>query len=425
MSQIPPGVAPSSRSWLGIAREIGGNGLSGAGTPVLPTNTIPLDKSSYEIEDMPHFLEDLAIRGSMSHRFADVLGVEDASFSFGGPFYGDVWGFFLDNIFGDLSTTGTSPANGTHITNSGGVVAGGTSITVPSTAGYTNSSVVQIDSGAISEVVVLNASGGTAATTLYFSNYPLRFAHGSAATVVTVSGQYDHTFAVLNQLAGYGGAAGAQGPTHTVTDVTYLTPSVYGRSYPSLVIGTLEFTGNSENLLMAKATGNTWVSAPASTIPTNSTTFTVPLPNWRTTITIGTVPIYDIGDYSVSIKREMAVYWTEQGAQNPFIIARGDLDATGSIKFTVPSDETALNYMLNNTQPSVTIVATNGQTLTNELQLTLNMNVAAFIKAKPTRSGVLIGYDTEFRTEANTTSVGGSGGLGQITAGLINNTATY
>ena len=46
MSNFPPGVAPSSRSWLGIAREIGGNGLSNQGQPVLPTNTIPLDKSS-------------------------------------------------------------------------------------------------------------------------------------------------------------------------------------------------------------------------------------------------------------------------------------------------------------------------------------------------------------------------------------------
>jgi hypothetical protein len=425
MSQIPPGVAPSSRSWLGIGREIGGNGNSGAGTPVLPTNTIPLDKSTYEPEDMPKFLEDLAIRGSMSQRFADVLGVEDATFNYGGPFFGDVWGFFLDNIFGDLSTTGTSPAHGTTLVNSGGVAVGGTTITVASATGYSNSGVVQIDSGSVSEVVVLNASGGVAGTTLTFSNYPLRFAHGSAATVTTVSGQYNHTFAVLNQTLGYGGAAGAQPPTHTATDVTYLTPSVLARSYPSLCIGTLEFTGNSEGLLMGKVTGNSWLSAPASTVPTNTTTFTVPLPAWNTTITIGTVVIYDIGEYAISLKRELQVYWTEQGAQNPYIIARGTLDATGSIKFTVPSDETALNYMLNNTQPSVTIVTTNGQTLTNEIQLTLTTHAADFIKAKPNRSGVLIGYDTEFRTHANTSDVGGSGGLGQITAGLIDNTPTF
>ena len=426
MSEIPPGVAPSSRSWLGIAREIGGNGVSGQGTPVLPTNTIPLDKSSYEVEDMPKFLEDLAIRGSMSHRFADVLGVEDATFSFGGPVFGDVWPFFFDNLFGDLSTTGSSPSNGTNITNSGGVAVGGTTVTVASTTGYTNSSVVQIDSGSVSEVVVLNASGGTAGgTALVFSDYPLRFAHGSAATVTTVSGPYTHTFNVLNSTLGYGGMPGAQPPTHSLSDNTYLTPGVYARTYPGACVGQIEITGNSESLFMAKASGNSWESAPASTIPTNTTTFTVPLPNWRSQITIGTVPIYDIGEYTVTLKREMSVYWTEQNAQSPFIIARGDLDASGAVKFTVPSDETALNYMLNNTQPPVNIVVSNGGSATSLIQFTLNAHQAAFVKAKPNRSGVLIGYDTEYRTEANTTNAGGSGGLGQFTVTIENDTAAY
>lgn len=425
MSNFPPGVAPSSRSWLGIAREIGGGGSSGQGQPVLPTATIPLDKSSYEVEDMPHYLEDLAIRGSMSQRFADVLGVDDASFSFGGPVFGDVWPYFFDNLFGDLSSTGSSPANGTQITNSGGVAVGGTAITVTSITGYTNSSVVQIDSGAVAEIVILNASGGTAATTLNFGNYPLRFAHGSAATVVTVSAPYTHTFNVLNSTAGYGGSPGAQPPTHSLTDTTYLTPSVLGRTYPGACVGQIELSGNSENLFMGKASGNTWLSAPASTTATNTTTFTVPLPNWRSTMTIGTTATYDIGEYTVTLKRELAVYWTEQNSQSPFVIARGTLDATGTMKFTVPSNEVALNYMLNDTQPSVTITATNGFGGGSAITYTLNANQAAFIKAKPVRSGVLVGYDTEWRTEANPVNTGGSGGLGQFTITVQNSTAAY
>lgn len=425
MSNFPPGVAPSSRSWLGIAREIGGGGSSGQGQPVLPTATIPLDKSSYEVEDMPHYLEDLAIRGSMSQRFADVLGVDDASFSFGGPVFGDVWPYFFDNLFGDLSSTGSSPANGTHITNSGGVAVGGTAITVTSITGYTNSSVVQIDSGAVAEIVILNASGGTAATTLNFGNYPLRFAHGSAATVVTVSAPYTHTFNVLNSTAGYGGANGAQPPTHSLTDTTYLTPSVYGRTYPGACVGQIELNGNAEGLFMGKASGNTWLSAPASTTATNSTTFTVPLPNWRTTMTIGTTPTYDIGEYTVTLKRELAVYWTEQGSQSPFVIARGTLDCSGTMKFTVPSDETPLDLMLNDQQPPVQIVSTNGFGGGSAITYTISINQAAFIKSKPVRSGVLVGYDNEYRTEANTVNTGGSGGLGQVTISVLNETPTY
>jgi hypothetical protein len=419
MATIPTLVAPSSRSWFGIARELT------MGTPVLPTNTIPLDKSSYEPEDMPKFLEDLAIRGSMSQRFADVLGVEDASFSYGGPVYGDVWGFFFDNVFGDLSTTGSSPANGTSITNSGGVSAGGTSITVASITGYTNSSIVQIDSGSVSEVVVLNASGGTAATTLYFSNYPLRFAHGSAATVTTVSAPYTHTFAVLNQSAGVSGVAGAQPPTHTATDYTSLTTSVGARSYPSLCVGTLELTANAEGLLMGKVSGNSWQSAPASSTPTNTTTFTSPLPAWRSTININGTAVTYAGEFVWNFKRELAVYWTETGAQSPYIIARGPLDATGSLKATVPSDESALLLMINHTVPEIQTVTNNGSASTSQLQFTITAHQADVIKSKPTRSGVLIGYDDEFRTIANTTDVGGSGGLGQVTVQLIDATPSY
>jgi hypothetical protein len=425
MSTVPSLVAPSSRSWLGIAREIGGGGVSGAGTPTLPTNTIPTDKSSYEVEDMPKFLEDLAIRGSMSQRFADVLGVEDANFSFGGPVYGDTWGFWFDNLFGDMSTTGSSPGNGTHITNSGGVAAGGTSITVASTSGYTNSSVVQVDSGSISEVVVLNASGGTAATTLYFSNYPLRFAHGSAATVTTVSGPYTHTWGVLNSTAGYGGALGAQPPTHSLTDTTYLTTGVLARTYPGACVGQIELTLNSEGLFLGKVSGNSFESSPASTIPTNTTTFTVPLPAWDTTITVGGTVATSFGEAVITLKRELSVYWTETGTQTPYIIARGTLDASGSLKETVSSNENVLYDMLSNTQPALSIVTTNGQSSTSTIQFTMQTHGADFIKAKPVRSGVLIGYDAEWRAHANTTDVGGSGGLGEFTVQLIDNVPAF
>ena len=172
---IPSLVAPSSRTWPGIARE------AATGTPVLPTNTIPLEKSSYEPEDMPHFLDDLAIRGSMSHRFATILGVEDANFSYGGPFFGDTYPFFADNLFGDLSTTGSSPTSATTTTEL--LAVGATATTVSTISGYSSGSIVQIDSGSLAEVVVL--SGAPSGSTLTFTGCPLRFPHSTAATVAS------------------------------------------------------------------------------------------------------------------------------------------------------------------------------------------------------------------------------------------------
>ena len=63
-----PFVAPSSRTWLGVAREIT------AGTALLPTNTIPQSVREYSLEDTPKFLPDDAIRGSLAMRYADILG---------------------------------------------------------------------------------------------------------------------------------------------------------------------------------------------------------------------------------------------------------------------------------------------------------------------------------------------------------------
>ncbi len=414
MSNIPTLVAPSSRTWLGLARE------ATTGTAVTPSNTIPLNKSEYDPEDMPKFLEDLAIRGYMTHRYADVLGVEDANFSYGGPVFGDVWGFFLDNVFGDLSTTGSSASSSTTTTES--LAVAGTAATIASTSGYTVGATVQIDTGSVSEVVVLTA---TASSSITFGSNPLRFAHSSGATVAVVSSPFTHTFAVLNQNLGVGGINGAQPPTHTATDFTNLTTTVGARAYPSLCIGTLDLTGNSEALFMGKASGNSWVSAAASTTPTNTTTFTTPLPAWRSTVTIGGTQVNTTGEWSVALKRELGVYWTNQNSQNPYVIARGDLDATGAVKFTVPSDESALLYMLNNTQPTLSIVVNNGLSGASQIQFTITATKCDFVKSKPNRSGVLVGYDNEYRTHANTTDVGGSAGLGQMTIQLINATATY
>ena len=38
---------------------------------------------------------------------------------------------------------------------------------------------------------------------------------------------------------------------------------------------------------------------------------------------------------------------------------------------------------------------------------------------------MLVGYDNEYQTLANTSDVGGSGGLGQTTLVIVNNVATY
>ena len=119
-SPIYPGVL----SWLGLARELT------AGTPLVPVITHPVEQNDYSPEDMPKFLDDKAIRGSMTDLFYKTLGVESAQFSFGGPNFLDTHGYFFDNVFGDLSTVGSGLAN--PATVSGTIAVGNTNCTLAS-----------------------------------------------------------------------------------------------------------------------------------------------------------------------------------------------------------------------------------------------------------------------------------------------------
>ena len=444
-----PNVFPGSKTFLGVTRE------QNAGAPLQPgtmpgitgqASTIPLDKASFEPEDTPHWLPDEALRGSMAQLFNMILGPEDASFNYGGPFFGDMEGFFLDNIFGDLSSFYTGTFGSTSTISAGGSV-GSTALTLASTGGFTIGGFAQVE-GTASTTAEIVAVTGTAGNVLSFGNTPLRFVHGNGGTVSSVQGgsapvnPFSHTFALLNSTLGYGGSYGAQPPTHTFGD--YLGPltglgnsttNAFGmRLYPSSCVMQLDFQGNSEQLLQAKANGSSWISVPAGTAPTNLVSTVVPIPNWRTQIQMG-VPgspttlgtVFTIGEYNFSIKRQLQVYFTDQNSQNPYIIARGPLDFTGTMNWTAPGDETALEEMLQNAQPKVQVSINNGSAATalTYISLTFNINQAAFTKSKPNRGAVLVAYDNEFQAVANSVNVGGSGGLGPVTVTLVNAVPTY
>lgn len=407
-------VAPASKSWLGVGRELQ------LGTAVLPVQTIPLLKNSYQPEDTPKWLHDEAIRGSMAMVFNDIQGVEDSTFSYGGPAFLDVEGFFLDNLFGDLSSTANS--YGTASTTSTVLAIGGTLVGVAGTTGFNAGAYAAIDTGSLTEIVgpIVYAGGS-----IGFPTTPTRFAHTEPVAIKAVSastgGPFTHTWNILNNSSG-------QPPTHTFTDYTSLTSTVGARAYVGACVGVIDITGNSEQLLEFKMTGNAWVSAPTTAPPTNTVSTAIPIPNWRSTVTVAGSQVYDVGEWTVSLKRTLQVYWTDQGTdQNPYIIARGPLDATGTLNYTVPTDETPLLQMLNNTQPTLAIAINNGVASTSPsyLALAINAQVAAYEKAKPSRSEVLIGYGDDWQAVANATNTGGSGGLGPVTVILTNNTVVY
>jgi hypothetical protein len=295
----------------------------------------------------------------------------------------------------------------------------------------------------------------TGTSTISF-NQPLRFAHPSVLSGATVSGsslatqvagantQYTHRFAALNSNLGYGGAYGAQPPTHTFTDITnivqtlsnptygtYPTNTYGARAYPFSCLKNIDFSGNAEQLLNIKSSGDGFLSTIATSAQSVNLANPVarPIPNWASTVYIlgQTVPTTDIGEFSVSFKRMTQVYWTVQGQQQPFVIARGPLTMDGTLQYDPAVSEAPLDMMLLNAQGPMSIVMTNANIPNSGTPFTLTFTASqvANIKSKVTRSKDLVSFQNSYEGVANATDIGGSGGLGPGTITLVNGTATY
>jgi hypothetical protein len=70
--------------------------------------------------------------------------------------------------------------------------------------------------------------------------------------------------------------------------------------------------------------------------------------------------------------------------------------------------------MLNNTQPQVQILISNGLAGTAAITVQIDCQVAAFTAAAPDTSKAAIGYQNGFEAVFNTTNAGGSGGMSPI-----------
>jgi hypothetical protein len=451
-----PNVYPSVLSWLGIARELT------AGTPVVPVITHPLNQNNFEPEDTPKFLDDKAIRGSMTDLFYKTLGVESGMFSFGGPNFLDSDGYFFDNVFGDLSTTCSAVSTPTTATT--GMAVGAISATLSSMpTTFSAGTYLQLGTALTANTPasfcneVILVSGTAAGSVLNFATTPLRFAHpvpnaaggtvaGSTVFSLCTGTQYTHRFAALNSALGYGGAYGAQPPTHTFTDVTNIvnvfTSASYGtapantygaRQYASAALKSVNFAGNAEQLLDVKMNGDTWLSTVATSAVTNVTTNSRPVPNWASTVviagnTVSSTGVYSgIGEFNVSFKRATQVYWTVQGIQAPFIIARGPLTMDGTIQWDPTNTEAPLDLMLLNAQAPMSITVTNANipNAGTPFTLTFNATQVANTKSKIMRNKLLIGYGNTYEGISNSNDIGGSGGLGPGTITLTNATPTY
>lgn len=95
-------IQNSVRSYLGIAKE------TTKGTPVAPTNFIPVSQGKFKPVDIVDPLFDEGLRGSMVKNYAYIQGRKRSTFEFGGPVFADGFGWALAGLLGSVATTGAS-----------------------------------------------------------------------------------------------------------------------------------------------------------------------------------------------------------------------------------------------------------------------------------------------------------------------------
>lgn len=400
-----PATFAPAKQFLGIAPE------AIQGTPAAMTSTILV--TEVKPSDKPTFLEDKAWRGSMGDdAFNLIPGVKTADIQVTGPVFGDTFPFWLKNILGDFSVTGTPTGSGAT-TLAAQANAGATSMS--STASIPAATLLQVGSGATAEIVTTGTPTGSGPYTIPIATPAggLQFQHANSQplTPVLAGGPFTYVTSLLNSGSG-------QPTSHTLTH--FLGPNSTGaRQYPGFVANELDLKFNVESeLLSYDVKGVSWPSVIPGAAPVAAPGTTLPVASWRTTIGIGGTaigsPVNTVTDGEINIKREATPIFTATGVQTPYIIQRGGLSVEGKLNFSAVSDESALLYMLNNTQPQIQIITTNGLSGAAAITVQVDMQVAAFNSADPDTSKTAVGYQNAFKALFNTTNAGGSGGMSPI-----------
>lgn len=399
-----PTTYPGAKTFLSAGLEVV------QGTPVAPTFTMPIE--AFDPEDKPNFIDDMSLYGDMSAVHGTQPGGIHTEWSFSGPYFGDGSPLLIQNLLGDLSEDGIYSGSGTT-TLSSQANAGVTTITVGSS--LTSGQVVAIGAGTTTcEIRTLTSTS----TTPTFAK-PLVYTHAAAQVVRPTVAPWTQAHAVNN-------AGTAQPGSLTLVDWQGLTATTFARAYAGCACSeiTLKLNAESEFLVMS-GKGMGWPSAAAAVAPVSAPTTATPLASWRALVGLagpasGGTQVKTVQTLELAMTRQVKPEFTLQGSQSPFFIQRGNVRVSGKMFIPVPADETHLNYMLQNTQPQLQMVISNGLAGAALLSVQIDLQKAAYKTAK-VRKAEAIGYDVTFDGIANATNAGGTGAQSPVKITTSNN----
>jgi len=431
---VPSTIFPTEERFVNVIRE-----ATPGTVPATSGTTFPM--VNLEPDDKPLWLLDESLRGGMGDIYDFLQGPLYAEVTIPEtPVYVDMMGHPLYNTLGDY--TQSAPAAAPNTTTTAPAVSGATSLTVTSGTSFTVGMWIQVyAAGSTGPAEIVKVLSGASTTITLDPTTPIRFPHASGATVTNTTvaaGTYSHAFSLLTSgFLGNGNFLNfAQPPTHCWTDRTQV-PQIGGnpggaRQYADSCFQTLVLTGNAEKLLNWNGAFSSYVGQLATTAPAASVSSIRAMPDFTSIVQLATggalAPVYDIVEWQLTLSRQLKVFFTNDGSQNPYVIGRGKLGVSGKLTFSPAIDETALLYMLQNTQPQLQILTTNNLLTSNPLYQAMQIDVpfCDFDTSKINSGDVLFGYDVTFKSHhTNTTRntivpTGWSGGFSACKVTLSN-----
>jgi hypothetical protein len=376
-----------------------------AGTAASATGWIPV-ASAPKPSDKLKYDQDKGWRGSAGTDYDFIPGVWNTEYSLDTYVFPDTIGYILAGVLGDVAYSGGTNA-GSSTTTTAALTAGtSTVVAVTSATGITAGTVLAIDTAATQELAtVLSVASNNVTLTK-----AVQLNHASGVTVQPVTAPFTSTFSLYN-------GGNFQPPTYTITDWY----AANGRQYPGAVFSGVDFKMSGDGLLSASATATAMPSASlAGAKPVASYTQVKPLTGWQGVAKIGGSATGTVLSCDLSVKRKVAPIWVVNGVQTPANIWAADLQVTGKLSLLVnDTTDTALNYYLNNTQPSLDLNWAVGSGAT-AVGVDWNMNNAAFTVADIDRSKEQVLVDASFTAKFNTTNAGASGGYSPISVVVKN-----
>ena len=412
---VPAPVFPEAARILNVGRE--------ATYGTLATSYVSVPVNDFQPDPDYHYFFDNAERGSLTGPYDAEQGPAWVTSSITeSPVYGDTIGYFLAALFGEWSDTGTASGDTTW-TAPDGVTAGADSITVTSGTVATEGTYVQVGSGSGAEVCTVGSSSTDTSIVL---STPTRFAHTGSTTITLVVAPFTHTFATMNPGSPTGSNSG-QGPSLSVIDRNFISGSDgdYADAYPYTVVQEMTLTGQPNGYLTWAGKLMSWPQTSPGASVTPAFSGAKGIPAWQGTSTVDGSSIPNIDQWKITLTREVEAIPAINGQQAPLIFALGKLTGTFDNEYAAISDQSALDLMLQNTQPSLLWTTANGLSGSSELSFSVSATLGAATKAPLKVKSTLFGYDLTGTLVANSTDVGPSSGFGVATLTIVNAIPSY